>query len=186
MASNPFSAVQDGEASIISANIGNRNLKRCLKTLGVCLIIAVVWAIFSFLMIRVFFEDQIIALFNHKNTSEEFVSNIKEILKFDCITIPTLIICDTCLGFLLGFGKTFMATVINVVRITSRIGSILIMKYCFADLGVVSIGIAMGISNGTIMLVSIIALIIAFIAINKNGYKGMRFSDPEPEYVDIE
>ena len=186
VASNPFSAVQDGEASIISANVGNKNLKRCLKTLGVCLIIAVIWATFSFLMIRVFFEDQIISLFNHKNTSEEFVNSIKEILKFDCITIPTLIICDTCLGFLLGFGKTFMATVINVVRIASRIGSILIMKYSFPELGITSIGIAMGISNATIMVVSIIALVIALISISKNGYKGMRFSDPEPEYVEAQ
>ena len=186
VASNPFSAVQDGEASIISANVGNKNLKRCLKTLGVCLIVAVVWATISFLCIRVFFEDQIISLFNHKNTSEEFVGYIKEILKFDCITIPTLIICDTCLGFLLGFGKTFMATVINVVRIASRITSILIMKYCFTNLGITAIGIAMGISNGTIMLVSIVALLIALISINKKGYKGLRFTDPEPEYVDAQ
>ena len=185
VASNPFSAVQDGEASIISANVGNKNLKRCLKTLGICLIIAVIWATFSFLMIRVFLEDEIISLFNHKNTSEEFVGYIKEILRFDCITIPTLIICDTCLGFLLGFGKTFMATVINVVRIASRISSILIMKYCFPELGVTAIGIAMGVSNGTIMIVSIVALLIAFISISKKGYKGMRFSDPEPEYVEI-
>ena len=185
VASNPFSSVQDGEASIISANIGNKNLKRCLKTLGICLIMATIWATFSFLMIRVFFEDQIISLFNHKNTSEEFVNYIKEILKFDCITIPTLIICDTCLGFLLGFGKTFMATIINIVRIASRISSILIMKYSFPELGVTSIGIAMGLSNASIMLVSIIALLIALISINKKGYKGLRFSDPEPEYVEV-
>lgn len=186
VASNPFSAVQDGEASIISANIGNKNLKRCLKTLGICLIIAVVWATISFLCIRVFFEDQIISLFNHENSSEEFVLDIKNILMFDCITIPTLIICDTCLGFLLGFGKTFMATVINIVRIASRIGSILIMKYCFPDLGIVSIGIAMGISNASIMLVSIVGLLIALINIKRKGYKGMHFSDPEPEYIEVQ
>ena len=184
VASNPFVAVQDSEASIVSANIGNKNLKRCLKTLGICLIIAVFWATFSFLIIRVFFEDEIISLFNHKNTSEEFVGYIKEILKYDCITIPTLIICDTCLGFILGFGKTFMATVINVVRIASRIGSILILKYFFSHLGVVSIGIAMGISNACIMVVSIVALLITLISIKKKGYKGMRFSDPEPKLIE--
>ena len=186
VASNPFSGVQEGEASIISANVGNKNLKRCLKVLGICLIVASIWAIVSFLCIRVFFEDQIISLFNHKNTSEEFVNNIKEILKYDCITIPTLIICDTCLGFLLGFGKTFMATVINIVRIASRISSILIMKYAFPELGITSIGIAMGVSNATIMVVSITALIIAIVVINKKGYKGMKFSDPEPEYVEAQ
>ena len=131
-----------------------------------------------------FFEDEIIALFNHKNTSEEFVGYIKEILKYDCITIPTLIICDTCLGFILGFGKTFMATVINVVRIASRIGSILILKYFFSHLGVVSIGIAMGISNACIMVVSVVALLITLISIKKKGYKGMRFSDPEPKLIE--
>ncbi len=186
VASNPFSAVQDGEASIISANVGNKNLKRCLKTFGICITIAVIWAVFSFLMIMVFFQDQIISLFNTKNTSPEFVNSIKEILKYDCITIPTLIICDTCLGFLLGFGKTFMATVINVVRIASRIGSILIMKAAAPDLGVTSIGIAMGISNATIMVVSVTALLIVLISIKKKGYKGMRFSDPEPEYVEVQ
>lgn len=185
VASNPFSAVQDGEASIISANVGNKNLKRCLKTLGICLIFAVGWATISFLCIRVFFEDQIISLFNHENTSVEFVNDIKEILMFDCITIPTLIICDTCLGFLLGFGKTFMATVINIVRIASRIASILIMKYCFPELGIMSIGIAMGISNASIMLVSVVSLTIALITIKRKGYKGMRFSDPEPEYIEV-
>ena len=185
VASNPFSAVQDGEASIISANVGNKNLKRCLKTLGICLTLAVIWAVFSFLMIMVFFQDQIISLFNTKNTSPEFVNSIKEILKYDCITIPTLIICDTCLGFLLGFGKTFMATVINAVRIASRIGSILIMKAAAPGLGVTSIGIAMGISNATIMVVSVTALIITLVSIKRKGYKGMRFSDPEPEYVEV-
>lgn len=183
VASNPFGAVQDGEASIISSNIGNKNLKRCLKVLGISLLMAVIWATFSFLMIRVFFEDEIIFLFNTKNTSEEFVQYIREILKYDCITIPTLIICDTCLGFLLGFGKTFMATVINAVRIASRIGSILIIKYCFPELGVMSLGIAMGISNACIMVVSVTSLVITLISIKRKGYKGLHFSDPEPEYI---
>ena len=186
VASNPFNAVQDGEASIISSNIGNKNLKRCLKVLGISLLMAVIWATFSFLIVRVFFEDEIIFLFNTKNTSEEFVQNIREVLKFDCITIPTLIICDTCLGFLLGFGKTFMATVINIVRIASRIGSILFIKYCFPDLGVVSLGIAMGISNACIMSVSITALVITLISIKRKGYKGLHFSDPEPEYIEAQ
>lgn len=186
VASNPFAAVQDGEASIISSNIGNKNLKRCRKTLHICLIFAAIWAVFSFLMIRVFFEDEIITLFNHKNSSPEFVQDIKDILQFDCLTIPTLIFCDTCLGFLLGFQKTFMSTIINFVRIASRIISILIMKYCFANLGIVSIGIAMAISNTCIMIVSIIGLIIMIVSIKKKGYKGMKFTDPEPVLIQSE
>ena len=77
-----------------------------------------------------------------------------------------------------------MATVINVVRIASRIGSILILKYFFSHLGVVSIGIAMGISNACIMVVSVVALLITLISIKKKGYKGMRFSDPEPKLIE--
>ena len=42
-------------------------------------------------------------------------------------------------------------------------------------------GLSMGISNITILIVSIIFLIIFLLKVKKNGYKGMHFSDPEPE-----
>jgi hypothetical protein len=36
------------------------------------------------------------------------------------------------------------------------------------------------------MVVSVTALLIVLISIKKKGYKGMRFSDPEPEYVEVQ
>lgn len=182
--SNCGSSFEDSQSSIVSQNLGNKNMKRTFKVFGVCCAIMSIWTIVGFLCVRVFFEDQIIGLFNTENTSLEFTNMIKEIFKYDCISIPALAINGLVLGILYGYGQTFLATVNNILRIVTRISTLLILQNFFPEIGSEAAGISMGISNGVIAVFSIIFFIIFFIKIKRKGYKGMHLNDPEPEMIE--
>lgn len=182
--SNCGSSFEDSQSSIVSQNLGNKNMKRTFKVFGVCCAIMSIWTIIGFLCVRVFFEDQIISLFNTKNTSIEFVTMIKEVFKYDCISIPALAINGLVLGILYGYGQTFLATINNILRIVTRISTLLILHYGFPELGSEAAGISMGISNVVIACFSLIFFIIFFIKIKTKGYKGMHLNDKEPEMIE--
>ena len=46
-------------------------------------------------------------------------------------------------------------------------------------------GLSMGISNTIILIISVIFLIIFLLKIKKNGFLGMKMSDPEPEVSEL-
>ena len=185
MITNPGTSMEDSESSIVSQNLGNKNMKRTLKIFGVCCAIMAIWSVLGFLSVRVFFEDQILNLFNTKNTSPEFVQMIKDIFYYDCLSIPALAINSIILGLLYGYGQTFLATVNNVLRIFTRIGVLWYLQTFHPEIGAEAAGISMGISNLIIAFSAIIFLTIFLIKTKMKGYKGMTFNDPEPEMIEV-
>lgn len=181
---NPGSSFEDGESSIVSQNLGNKNMKRTFKIFLRCALIIFIWALIGYLITRVFFEDQIISLFSTKNTSQEFLQSIKDIYYYDSLSIPALAINSVVLGLLYGYGQTFLATINNLLRITTRISVLFIIQNFFPSIGKEAAGISMGISNIVIGIFALIFFIIFIIKVKKKGYKGMTLKDDEPFMIE--
>lgn len=182
---SPFLTFEDTTSAIVSQNLGNKNMKRCLKAFFVSCVYIAIWAVFGFLCVRVFFQDEIISLFNLKNDSAEFALMIKEIFYYDCLTIPALAFNTAILGILYGYGQTVLATINNFLRIAIRIGVLWFLQTFHPEIGHEAAGISMGISNIAIAIIAIIFLLLFLLKVRIKGYKGMKFSDPEPEMVEI-
>lgn len=178
---NAGASFEDSQSSIVSQNLGNRNMKRTIKTFLVSLTYITIWTVFGYLCVRVFFEDAIINLFSTNNTSSEFTTMIKNIFFYDSLSIPALAINSVILGILYGYGQTFLATVNNLLRIGTRIITLWILQTYFPEIGSEAAGISMGISNIAIAIFAIIIFVIFMIKIKVKGFKGMHLSDPEPE-----
>lgn len=183
---NAGGSIEGSESSIVSQNLGNKNMKRTIKTFLVSCSYIFVWTIIGYLCVRVFFEDPIISLFNTKNTSPDFVNTIKDIFYYDSLSIPALAINSVILGLLYGYGQTFLATVNNILRIATRILTLWILQTYYPSMGSEAAGISMGISNIVIAIFAIIFFIIFIIITKKKGYKGMHFSDPEPQMEEVD
>lgn len=178
------STFEDSEASIVSQNLGNRNMKRARKTFLVSISLCTCWGTLGYILMRYVFQDEIISLFNNKSDSFEFISAVKEIFVYASWGILALMINSAVLGLLYGFGKTFMSTVINVFRIAVRIATLLYLQKMHPDLGYKAVGLSMGISNVSIAVISVTVLCIFFINVKIKGYNGMYFSDEEPEMIE--
>ena len=183
---SPFLTFEDTTSAIVSQNLGNKNMKRCLKAFFVSCVYIAIWAVVGFLCVRVFFQDEIISLFNLKNDSAEFALMIKEIFYYDCLTIPALAFNTAILGILYGYGQTVLATINNFLRIAIRIGVLWFLQTFHLEIGHEAAGISMGISNIAIAIIAIIFLLLFLLKVRIKGYKGMKFSDPEPEMVEID
>ena len=177
------STFEESESSIVSQNLGNKNLKRPLKVFIKLLIIALIISIVGYILTRFVLIDFLVSLFNNNDSKGAYYSDmIKSIYEFDSLSIPALGLCSAVLGLLYGFGKTFLASILNFSRIGVRILTIVIFHYAMPELaGPSVVGIAMGISNGTIFLLSVIFFVIFFIGLKKHGYRDMHLSDTEPE-----
>lgn len=171
------SVFEDGESTIVSQNIGNKNLKRTIKVFVRTLIVVAIISIIGFILVRFIFLDSLTNLFN-KSGSDKMSNYVKEIFVYDCISIPSLGLTSALLGLLYGYGKTFLSSILNFSRIGIRIISLVICHE--AGLGYQAAGISMGISNVLIGILSLIFLIIFLISLYKKGYKGMKISDKEP------
>lgn len=191
MITNPGNAFEDAESSIVSQNLGSRNMRRPLKAFLVSMAYMAIWAVLGFLITRVFFLDDIVGLFlTGEEASLTYIELIKGVFYYDCLTIPALAINAVVLGLLYGYGQTFLSTVNNVIRIVTRIGVLLIFKYSvhietLADASKAA-GLAMGISNIIIAISALVFLGIFFIKVKIKGYQGMHFSDPEPKMVEVD
>ncbi|AOY76815.1 MATE family efflux transporter [Clostridium formicaceticum] len=166
IATSVANGFQDGEASIISQNLGNKNFDRALeafkKTLIVCLAIGgigmLLTGIFIDLIIRIFAKGDL-----------QFAQEIKNILKYEIIALTTLTITSAVMGLLYGFGYTKLTLVINFLRLfLFRIPTLYLLQR-FSSLGSESVGIAMMISNG---LVGITSIAVCFIVIQKMKREG--------------
>ena len=184
---SPTNSFEEGESSIVSQNLGNKNMKRALKVFVRTFILATIvsligWVLMRFVLIYPL-TDVFSSLKSKNDTNMEVFKNmIRDIFVFDSLSIPALGINAAVLGLLYGFGQTKLSTVLNLTRIGSRIIILLILHATpIANNPTLCAGLSMGISNITILVVSIIFLIIFLLKIKKNGYKGMHFSDPEPE-----
>lgn len=187
IATTPINAFEETESTIISQNLGNRNLKRAIECFFKGFILATAIGIVAWIFIRFVFQDALISLYSQDQDPEladEFMNYVKMIHNYDSWSIPSLAINAGVLGVLYGFGKTKLTMFINIARaFVFRIPILVILLYCFPQLGVECAGLSMGISNVCIALMSIICLVIFLFQIKKKGYQGMYFAKREVSNV---
>lgn len=152
---------QDGEASVISQNLGNNNFDRAIdafkKTLIICIVIGGLGMLITFM-----FLDPVINIFAKGDL--QFAKIIKSIIKYEILALVTLTITSAVMGLLYGFGYTRLTLVINFLRLfLFRIPSLYILQR-FTNLGSESVGIAMMVSNG---MVGITAVAVCYGVIRK-------------------
>ena len=181
----PCLTFEESTSAMVSQNLGSKNMKRCLKIFLVSSTYVLIWSVIGFVCVRILFLDEIIGLFNLKNDSLQFVTMIKEIFYYDCLTIPALAINTAILGILYGYGQTFLATINNLLRIATRIFVLWFLQTYHPEIGWEAAGISMGISNIAIALFAIIFLVIFLLKTKAKGYKGMKFTDKEPEFCEV-
>lgn len=180
---SPTNSFEEGESSIVSQNIGNRNIKRAVKTFYKTLLLSAIVSIVGYVLMRFILIDQLVELFTSADAkSDAYKQMVREIFVWDSLSIPTLGINAAVLGLLYGFGKTGLSTVLNLSRIGSRVIILVVLHTANPDLSpTLCAGLSMGISNTVIMLLSIVFLLIFLIQLKKRGFNGMHLSDPEPE-----
>ena len=182
LVTSPTGVFEEGQSTIISQNIGNKNLRRTIKTFVKTLGVVAVISLTGYILVRFIFLDQLTALFSTGKTQSSdgiSMSNlIKEIFYYDSLSIPALGLTSCLLGILYGYGKTFLSGILNGSRILIRIVTLAILHGVGVDYH--AAGMSMGISNILIGVMSLVALIIFMVDLKKHGYKGMYITDPEP------
>lgn len=177
LATTPINSFEEGESTIVSQNLGNNNLRRAIECFFKTLAITSILGIIGWILVRIIFQDVLIGLFatnDNPALAQEFMGYVRQIHRYDSLSIPSLAINAAVLGVLYGFGKTKLAAFINIARaFVFRIPILVILLFCFPELGVDCAGLSMGISNICIATMSVICLIVFLIQIKKNGYQGM-------------
>lgn len=158
---SPANAFEEGESTIVSQNIGAGNYKRTIDAFIRTSAVVMSFSIIGFILVRFVFLDDLANLFAATRLDDAaevekaamLVQYIKEIYVYDCLSIPTLGVCSCVLGILYGYGKTNLSSVLNFSRIATRI--ITLVSLYYARMNYTAVGVAMGISNIIIMLLSI-------------------------------
>ena len=175
MITSPCIAFEEAESTIISQNLGNKNMKRAIECFFKTFVISCGFGAIGYILVRFTFQDELISIFNTASTPEQaqqFMAYVKEIHDYDSLTIPALAINCAVLGVLYGFGRTKTTMVMNIARLfVFRIPTLLILLYFFPELGVSCAGISMGISNIGIAVMGIVCLIVFLIKLKKESYK---------------
>ena len=185
-------AFEEGGSTIISQNIGAKNMKRAKRAFLANLIWVAIISILGYILITFVFKEQLINIFSYKpNASEEEIAKtndlikyIKEVYIYDSISIIGLGFNAAVLGLLYGFGQTYLSGILNFSRIGTRIITLLICQY-WIGMEYRAAGVSMGVSNVIILILSLIFMLLFIRKVNKKGYMGMYFSDPEPEINDV-
>ena len=184
IATSPINTFEEAESTIVSQNLGNKNINRAMDTFVKTFIYCTISGFVGWILIRFVFQSALINLFkgNQENVeqAEEFMNYVRIIHNYDSWSIPSLAINAAVNGVLYGFGKTKLAAVINIARaFVFRIPILIILLYCFPELGVNCAGLSMGISNVCIALMSIICLLIFYIHLKKHPYEGMTLGEKD-------
>ena len=188
LVTSPTNSFEEGESSIVSQNVGAKNMKRALKVFWRTLLLSTIISVSGYLLMRFVLINQLTELFTSADEkSETYKQMVRDIFVWDSLSIPALGICAAVLGLLYGFGQTGLSTILNLSRIGSRIIILFVLHKFFPSLEpTFCAGLSMGISNTIILILSFVFLAIFLLRVKKHGYKGMYFTDPEPEYRELE
>lgn len=141
---NPQNGFQEGGSSIISQNLGAGRPKRALLAfrwvLYIDMFIGLVIMTASLLCL-----NQLAGLFAGDNA--EFAEMIKQIYRFEAVGAIPLGVNAAVMALLYGFGKTRVTLVMNFCRVFLFRVPVLWALQQFTDLGNVSAGIVMAVSN---------------------------------------
>lgn len=180
LVTNTTNVFEEGESTIVSQNIGNKNLDRTISTFFRTLIIVAILSLIGYISVRFIFLDQLTSLFSiGKNDSNMMSTYIKEIFVFDSLSIPSLGLTSALLGLLYGYGKTFLSSILNFSRVGIRIISLIVCHSI--GLNYKAAGISMGISNILISIMALGFLIYFLVNLKKNGYNGLRLTKKQGE-----
>ncbi|ABR46772.1 MATE efflux family protein [Alkaliphilus metalliredigens QYMF] len=157
---------QEGEASIISQNLGNENFERAVNVFKKTLIVSLVLGGMGLLLTTVFM-DQIIRVFARGDLA--FAEEITNVFKYERWAVVTMTVSSAVMGLLYGFGYTKLSLVINFMRLFALRIPTLYLFQTFTNLGSESVGIAMLVSNG---LIGVTSVIIGFVIIEKMKKEG--------------
>ena len=187
MITSPTNSFEEGESTIVSQNLGNKNIRRAMKSFIYTISSVIVVSMIGYILMRFVFVDQLVNLFSSSDDkSEEYIRMVKEIFVWDSLSIPTLGVTAAVLGLLYGFGQTGLSTILNLSRIGSRIIFLITIHSINPDLSpTLCAGLSMGISNTIILIVSLMFLLIFILRVKKNGYMGMHLTDPEPTVSEL-
>ena len=141
---NPQNGFQEGGSSIISQNLGAGRPKRALLAfrgvLYIDMLIGLVIMTASLLCL-----NQLAGLFAGDNA--EFAEMIKQIYRFEAVGAIPLGVNAAVMALIYGFGKTRVTLVMNFCRVFLFRVPVLWALQQFTDLGNVSAGIVMAVSN---------------------------------------
>lgn len=170
ISTTPPMGVSEAEASLVSQNLGNGDVKRALGIFKRAFAINMAIGVFFFILMSVFM-DPVIGLFS--GGDGEFAREIRTIYDYERYATILLAAAQSVMGLLYGFGYTRTAMVLNILRLFAyRIPPLWIMLN-WTDLGSESVGIAMLVSNG---LLGISATIVGILLVQK--IRGSRLTAP--------
>lgn len=158
---SPQNGIQDGGSPIISQNLGASKTERALTVFCWAVIINLIESIVM-MSLSLIFLNQIVSLFS--GSDPDFAVRIIEIYRVEVIGVIPLGINAAVLSLLYGFGKTKITLLMNFCRIFLFRVPVLYALQQLTDLGNVSAGIVMAVSNTAS---GVLALVVAFCVIRK-------------------
>ena len=177
MVTTPINSFEEGTSTIISQNIGAKNIKRAIKTFKYTFVLATSLGIVGYILVRFVCQDAIIGLYNQNGSAdnaEMFLALIKSIHRYDSLSILALAVNSAVLGVLYGFGQTKMTMILNISRVfVFRIPVLWYLQTFHKEIGAEAAGISMGISNICIAIASLTCLGIFLLRIKKKGYENI-------------
>ncbi|AEE16087.1 MATE family efflux transporter [Treponema brennaborense] len=147
LATNPPTGFQEAEATLISQNLGNRNIDRALQIFRKTFCINMLFACVCFILMSVF-QTPLVQLFAKGDPA--FAEQIRKIYRYERYASILIAASTSVMGLLYGFGYTKISMTLNIVRLfVYRIPPLwILMKWTALDSE--AVGIAMLISNGLI------------------------------------
>ncbi|MBR1536902.1 MAG: MATE family efflux transporter [Treponema sp.] len=165
LSTNPINGFQEAESSLVSNNLGNKNVKRAISFFYRTTVLTMSYVVVFFIIMCVF-RSQIIAAFAKGNA--EFAKEIDQIYYWERLDTILIALNVSVMGLLYGFGKTKITMILNSARLfVYRIPVLLLFMNIPAlseKFGIGVVGLAMCISNG---LTGLTAGIVAFFFIRK-------------------
>ena len=158
---SPQNGFQEGGSAIISQNLGAGNAKRALEAFKwvfvFCCLIGIV-----LMSITMIFLKQVCWMFAGED--EAFGTLIGAVYRYEALGAVPLGMCSAVMSLLYGFGKTRITLFINFSRVFLFRIPVLWFLQNFTDLGSISVGIVMAVSNVSI---GVLAMIIGVFEIRK-------------------
>lgn len=157
----PQNGFQEGESAVISQNLGAKKPERALSAFKWSLLLNVLIGAF-FMSLSLLCLGPLSRFFAGDNL--EFAGMIAEIYRFEALGAIPLGVSASVMGLLYGFGKTRVTLFVNFCRVFVFRVPVLWGLQKFTELGNVSAGIVMAVSN---IATGALAAVIAVIEIRK-------------------
>ncbi|WP_296331881.1 MATE family efflux transporter [uncultured Treponema sp.] len=165
LSTNPIGGFQEAESSLVSNNLGNKNVKRAISFFYRTTLLTMSYVVVFFIILCIF-RTAIINAFAKGNAS--FAREIDLIYYWERLDTILIALNVSVMGLLYGFGKTKITMILNTARLfVYRIPVLLLFMKVPSlreALGISGVGIAMCVSNG---LTGLTAGVVAFFFIRR-------------------